>query len=89
MIIFLNSHRNHYVMTPHQNCLIETVQMRGHNICFMQNYQNFLLLSPNTPSLSRALRNSTKIYTTVTVVCCQAVIIMVSLLQVAGETKTL
>ena len=23
-----------YVMTPHLNCLIETVQMRGHNICF-------------------------------------------------------
>ena len=23
-----------YVVTPHQNCLIETVLMRGHNMCF-------------------------------------------------------
>ena len=23
-----------YVVTPHLNCLVETVQMRGHNICF-------------------------------------------------------
>ena len=23
-----------YVVTSHLNCLIETVQMRGHNICF-------------------------------------------------------
>ena len=26
-----------YVVTPHLNCLDEMVQMRGHNICFMQN----------------------------------------------------
>ena len=26
-----------YVVTPHQNHLIEVVQMRGHNICFKQN----------------------------------------------------
>ena len=25
-----------YVVTPHLNRLDETVQMRGHNICFMQ-----------------------------------------------------
>ena len=25
-----------YVMTPHLNCLIETVQMRGHNVCFFE-----------------------------------------------------
>ena len=30
-IIFLISH---VVVTPHMNCLVETVQMRGHNICF-------------------------------------------------------
>ena len=23
-----------YVVTPHLNCLVETVQMRGHNVCF-------------------------------------------------------
>ena len=23
-----------YVVTPHLNCLIETVQMSGHNLCF-------------------------------------------------------
>ena len=23
-----------YVVTSHLNCLVETVQMRGHNICF-------------------------------------------------------
>ena len=34
IIIFLSSHRNHNVVTPHLNRLIETVQMRGHNICF-------------------------------------------------------
>ena len=31
--LVLLSDRNHYVVTPHLNCL-ETVQMRGHNICF-------------------------------------------------------
>ena len=25
---------NHNVVAPHLNCLIETVQMRGHNILF-------------------------------------------------------
>ena len=29
MIIFLISHRN-----PHLNRLVETVQIKGHNICF-------------------------------------------------------
>ena len=40
-----------YVMTPHLNCLIETVQMRGHNIRFdgeltkiIPNYQQILPL---------------------------------------------
>ena len=26
-----------YVVTPHLKCLNETVQMRGHKICLMQN----------------------------------------------------
>ena len=33
MIILLISHQNH-IVTPHQNCLVERVQMRGYNICF-------------------------------------------------------
>ena len=34
MIIFLISHQNHNVVTPHLNRLVETVQMRGHNLWF-------------------------------------------------------
>ena len=41
-----------YVVTPHLNRLIETVQMRGHNICFyaeltkiIPNYHQILPLS--------------------------------------------
>ena len=41
-----------YVMTPHQNHLSETVQMRGHNICFyaevtkiIPNYHQILALN--------------------------------------------
>ena len=53
-------------MTPHLNCLVEMVQVRGHNICFtvsstvqMRGSQHKVLcrinkncpsLSPNTPS---------------------------------------
>ena len=33
-----------YVVTPHLNRLIETVQMRGHNICF---YAEFAKIIPN------------------------------------------
>ena len=33
-----------YVVTPHLNCLTETVQMRGHNICF---YAELTKFSPN------------------------------------------
>ena len=33
-----------YVVTPHLNCLIEKVQMRGHNICF---YAEFIKNIPN------------------------------------------
>ena len=34
LIFFLISHRKPYFVTPHLNRLIETVQMKGHNICF-------------------------------------------------------
>ena len=36
-------------MTPHLKCLIETVQMRGHNICFNAELTKLNKLSPNTP----------------------------------------
>ena len=40
-----------YVVTPHLNRLVKTVQMRGHNICF---YEELTKLIPNyhqnTPS---------------------------------------
>ena len=39
-----------YVVTPHLNRLVETVQMRGHNICFlMRNKKKYYHLS-TTPS---------------------------------------
>ena len=35
MIMFVFFSPKPYVVTPHLNrCLVETVQMRGHNICF-------------------------------------------------------
>ena len=34
MIIFLISHQNQ-VVTPHLKRLVETVLMKGHNVCFM------------------------------------------------------
>ena len=44
--------RKPYVMTPHLNCLIESVQMRGHNKLFyaaltkiIPNYHQIILLS--------------------------------------------
>ena len=36
MIFFLYSSKP-YVVTPHLNRFVKTVQMRGNNICFMQN----------------------------------------------------
>ena len=32
-LFFIETH----VVTPHLNCLVKMVQMRDHNICFMQN----------------------------------------------------
>ena len=43
MIIFLVSSKP-YVVTPHLNCLIKTVQMRDHNICF---YAELIKIIPN------------------------------------------
>ena len=37
MIVFSYCSSKPYVVTPHLNRLNETVQVRGHNICFMQN----------------------------------------------------
>ena len=33
-----------YVVTPHLNCLVKTVQMMGHNICF---YAELTKIIPN------------------------------------------
>ena len=39
-----------YVVTPHLNCLNETVQMRGHNIWFELEIRKIITqLSSNTP----------------------------------------
>ena len=43
-IIFLISHRNHNVVTPHLKLLIEMVQVKGHNICF---YEELTKIIPN------------------------------------------
>ena len=37
-----------YVVTPHLNCLVQTVQVRGNNICYYT--ENYSELSPGTPS---------------------------------------
>ena len=44
-----------YVLTPHLNCFIEMVQMRGHNICFMQNKQKLSHIITKYPLLPRTL----------------------------------
>ena len=33
-----------YIVTPHLNRLVETVQMRGHNVCF---YEELIKIIPN------------------------------------------
>ena len=44
-----------YVVTPHLNHL-EMVQMRGHNICFMQNSEKLSPIIIKYSLLSRALK---------------------------------
>ena len=52
-IIFLISHLNH--VTPYLNCLENTVQMRGHNVCI---YAELTKIIPKYHRiLSRALLN--------------------------------
>ena len=41
-----------YVLTPHLNRLTETVQMRGHNICFYEHLQKLSLITPKYSLLS-------------------------------------
>ena len=55
MIIFSYFSSKPYDVTPHLNRLIETVQMSGHNICFMQNVQKLSLIITKYSLLSRAL----------------------------------
>ena len=43
-----------YIVTPHLNRLDKTVQMRGHNICFMWNKQKLSLIIIKYSILSRA-----------------------------------
>ena len=42
-------------MTPHLNRLVETVQMRGHNICFKVELTKISLIITKYSLLSRAL----------------------------------
>ena len=49
---------NQYVVPPHLNCLVETVQMRGHNICFYAELTKIVLNYHQIYSfLSRALKH--------------------------------
>ena len=56
MIIFLISHRNH-VVVPHLNCLVETVQMTDHNICFYAELTKIILTYHQLLFFSRALKH--------------------------------
>ena len=42
MIFFSYFSSKPYVVTPHLNRLVETVQMRGHNICFYAELTKFI-----------------------------------------------
>ena len=44
-----------YVVTPHKNRLVETVLMKGHNICFMEKFGKLPLNYPYYPFLSRPI----------------------------------
>ena len=63
------------VVTPYLNRLIETVQIRGHNIFLCRIYKNYLVLIINKYSiLSRALRVYI-VYVTFTSICASYVLI--------------
>ena len=62
MIIFFYFVSKPHVVTPHLNRLIETVQMRGHNICFnaeltkiISNYHQILPLIYSSVNVIKAL----------------------------------
>ena len=55
MIFFLIFSTKPYVVTPHLNCLNETVQMRGHNIWFYAELTKISLIISKYSLLSRAL----------------------------------
>ena len=44
-----------YVVTSHLNCLVEMVQMRGHNMCFYAEITKLSLIITKFSLLSRAL----------------------------------
>ena len=46
-----------YVVSPHLNRLVETVQIRGNNICFMESSQKLSLIIIKYTLISRALYN--------------------------------
>ena len=48
MIIFSYFSLKLYVVTPHLNPLVETVLLRGHDICF---YAEFTKIIPNYPQI--------------------------------------
>ena len=54
-MIFLIFPQKPYVVTPHLNCLIETVLMRIHNICFYAEMIKIIHYYPKYTLLSRAL----------------------------------
>ena len=49
-----------YVVTPHLNRLIETVQMRGHNKCF---YAELIIIFPNYHQILPFIQKSEDMYT--------------------------
>ena len=58
MIIFSYFSSKPYVVTPHLNRLIETVQLRGHNICCYAELTKIILIITIYSLLSRSLSNT-------------------------------
>ena len=52
---FSNFSSKLYVVTPHLNRLIETVQLKGHNICFYAELTKIIPIITKYSLLSRAL----------------------------------
>ena len=47
--------KTYYVVTPHLNCLGESVQMKGHNMISVRNKKNYPAVIMKYPLLSRGL----------------------------------